>query len=431
MKNLLTLLLTSASTVARTPLEQALSQNMACISFKPNGTVIDASPIFLDIMGYSLSDVVGSHHQIFCPPGVSETKQYRYFWDALIRGEHQSGTFRRINRYGEDVWIEATYMPVIHPRDGRVTKIVKIANDVTKKQTAHLAAQATVNALSRSMAIIEFKPDGTIIQANSNFLAATGYDHDQIKGQHHRIFCHADYASSTEYHDFWNSLSAGEYRQGKYERIDAYRNTLWLEATYNPVLDPEGHVIRVVKFATDVTRDEEIAKATHQAVVSAQATAVQTKQIATVGLEQLHDIIKECQDSVAEMVQAREYSADLVNHAKNIGSLSQDISQIAEHTKLLSLNASIEAAHAGEQGKGFAVVAHEVRQLAYRSGEAATRIAAVLAEHRAMVMETSASMESATAKSGQIQQHILDIEKIVQDIHIGAQNVMTSVERLS
>ncbi|WP_346796402.1 PAS domain-containing methyl-accepting chemotaxis protein [Halomonas sp. Bachu 37] len=419
---------TFGSRKSRSSLEKALHRHTASITFTPQGVIKQVSPMFLSALGYQASEVVGRHHRIFCLPDYAESEEYREFWEALARGEHRAGLFQRLDKGGRDVWIEATYLPV-SDRAGRVTHVVKIANDVTEKQKTMMTQTAIVEALGKSMAVIEFTPDGKVMNANTNFLAATGYSLAQVRGRHHRMFCREAFYRKNP--DFWSRLAQGEFRQGKFERVTATGDELWLEATYNPVIDASGSVISVVKFATDVTRDVKAAEAARAAVLSAQETSTETEQIATNGMERLRDVVSECVASVEEMGHAREIVQQLVAQAQNINSITEGIARIAEQTNLLSLNATIEAAHAGEQGKGFAVVANEVRQLAQRSGEAVRQIGGVLATNDAMVAQASDQMQSAVVKSEQVQAYMSDIEKIVGEILSGARNVTASIDRLT
>ncbi|TDO16799.1 MULTISPECIES: methyl-accepting chemotaxis protein [Halomonas] len=413
----------------RGPLEAALHQHTASVVFTPQGILTRASPMFLAAVGYREAEVVGQHHRLFCPPSHAESQEYRDFWAALSRGEHRAGTFQRVGKAGQEVWLEATYIPVADRAGKRITHVVKIANDVTAKHKAMLTQEAMVKALDRSMAIIEFSAQGEILSANDNFLATIGYSLDEVQGRHHRLFCRE--AFYRENPDFWQRLAQGEFMRGKFERVTASGDALWLEATYNPVIDATGTVVSVVKFATDVTADVKAAEATHAAVLSAQETSTETEQIATNGMEHLREVVRECVASVEEMGRAREIVQQLVDQARNINGITAGIARIAEQTNLLSLNATIEAAHAGEHGKGFAIVAGEVRQLAHRSGEAVRQIGEVLTANDAMVAQASEQMQSAVAKSEQIQTHVTDIEKIVSEIQLGARNVTASVDRLS
>ncbi|WP_282103367.1 methyl-accepting chemotaxis protein [Halomonas getboli] len=412
----------------QSPLASALHRHTATVTFTPEGVIRQASQGFLSILGYQASEVLGRHHRMFCDARTVEGAEYRAFWMALARGEHRDGTFRRLDKRGREVWIEATYLPVMNRSGSRVDHVIKIASDVTEKHRESLSRMAMVEALGRSMAVIEFTPEGEILDANANFLAATGYEREQIVGQHHRLFCREDFYEQNPY--FWQRLAQGEFRQGKFERVTASGEPLWLEATYNPVIDADGRVVRVVKFATDVTRDVQAAEATRAAVVSARETSAETEQITASGMAQLEDIVRECMASVDEMERAREAVQALVAQAENINGITSEIARIAEQTNLLSLNATIEAAHAGEHGRGFAVVAGEVRQLAHRAGESVRRIDAVLADNDTMVTQASEQMQSAVAKSQQIHAHVKDVERRVCDIRRGATSVTNSVDRL-
>ena len=327
------------------------------------------------------------------------------------------------------MWIEATYLPVTDRAGKRVTHVVKIANDITEKHRTMRSQSAMVEALGRSMAVIEFTPEGKILTANDNFLAATGYTLEEVQGRHHRLFCREAFYRDNP--DFWERLAQGEFRRGKFERVTATGEPLWLEASYNPVMDTGGRVVSVVKFAADVTRDVQAAEATRTAVLSAQETSTQTEQIASNGMARLGDVVQECVASLEEMGQAREIVQRLVAQAQHINGITEEIARIAEQTNLLSLNATIEAAHAGEHGRGFAVVAGEVRQLAHRSGEAVRQIGGLLDTNDAMVAQASDQMRSAVAKSEQIQGYVTEIENIVSEIQLGARNVTASVDRLT
>ncbi|MDW7748812.1 PAS domain S-box protein [Halomonas sp.] len=419
----------SATQRSRRPLEVALHRHTATVTFTPEGLITEASPLFLAAVGYREGEVKGQHHRLFCSPEEAQSEAYREFWAALARGEHRAGTFRRIGKAGREVWIEATYLPVTDRAGRRVTHVVKIANDITEKHKAMLSQAAMVEALGRSMAVIEFTPEGEILTANDNFLAATGYTLAEVQGRHHRLFCREAFYRDNP--DFWERLAQGEFRRGKFERVTATGEPLWLEATYNPVMDAGGRVVSVVKFAADVTRDVQAAEATRAAVLSAQETSTQTEQIASNGMARLGDVVQECVASVEEMGQAREIVQRLVAQAQHINGITEEIARIAEQTNLLSLNATIEAAHAGEHGRGFAVVAGEVRQLAHRSGEAVRQIGGLLNTNDTMVAQASEQMRSAVTKSEQIQGYVTEIEDIVSEIQLGARNVTASVDRLT
>jgi methyl-accepting chemotaxis protein len=235
---------------------QAIDRVQAVIAFELDGTVIDANENFLDTLGYRLDEVVGKHHRIFCEPDYAASPQYAEFWNKLARGEYAAGEFKRLAKGGASVWLQASYNP-IPDADGQPVKVVKFATDVTaaKQQTAEY--EGKVKAIDRVQAVIEFELDGTVLAANENFLRIFGYELEEVVGQHHRIFCEPGYAESSEYAQFWQHLGRGEYESGEFKRIGKDGRDIWLQASYNPILDIEGRPLKVVKFASDITQEIE------------------------------------------------------------------------------------------------------------------------------------------------------------------------------
>ncbi|MGP9631817.1 methyl-accepting chemotaxis protein [Halomonas sp. AOP43-A1-21] len=409
-------------------LRTAVQQHTAFITFTPTGDIKTASPLFLDVMGYTLNDLRDQHHRMFCSQAEAQTPEYQAFWQALAAGESHRGTFRRFNAQGNEVWLEATYLPICDRR-GRVREVVKLANDITD---AHLQAErknAVLQALNGSMAVIEFTPEGNVLNANENFERTMGYRNEQIIGVHHQLFCSEDFYKTHPH--FWQSLSQGELMQGKFERINAQGKSVWLEATYNPIFDSNGKVFKVVKFATDITRAVEEAEATKQAVSSAQSTSTQTEQIAQNGLNHLQRVMRDTDQAAQTIAEAQRLIEALNEQAKSINSITASIARIANQTNLLSLNAAVEAARAGEQGRGFAVVANEVRQLATGSSNAVTEITQLLKENTALVMKTTEAMQLVVEQGKSSQASVGEIENIVNEILLGARNVSNTVEQLA
>jgi methyl-accepting chemotaxis protein len=228
----------------------AINRVQAVISFKLDGTILDANDNFLNTLGYSLSEIKGKHHRIFCDQAYTNSEDYRRFWEKLGRGEFDAGEYRRIGKGNKDVWIQASYNPIFDST-GRVTKVVKFATDISKQKLK----DCELAALSKSQAVIEFNLDGTVITANDNFQKALGYSLDEIKGKHHSMFCDPAYTSSTDYRNFWNELARGEFQSGLYKRMTRQGKEIWIQASYNPVLDLNNKPYKVVKYATDVTKE--------------------------------------------------------------------------------------------------------------------------------------------------------------------------------
>ncbi len=223
------------------------------IEFSPSGTILRANPNFCAAVGYSLDEISGQHHSMFVEVEHARSQDYRDFWMKLASGEFDAQEYKRLAKGGREIWIQASYNPIKNAR-GKVVRIVKVAIDITADKLRHADFESKINAISRVQAVIEFKPDGEIITANDNFLNTLGYNLFQLQGQHHRMLCDPHYAQSAEYQDLWRKLNHGEYIAGEFKRLGNGGREVWIEASYNPIFDLSGRIIKVVKFATDVTQ---------------------------------------------------------------------------------------------------------------------------------------------------------------------------------
>lgn len=235
-----------------TLITDALNRSQAVIEFKPDGTIVNANPNFLSAMGYQLSEIKGKHHSMFVEKSERESQGYRDFWRALASGDFKQAEFKRIKKNGDKIWLQATYNPILD-KDSKVTKVVKFASDITTEKLKSIDSEGKVDAIAKSQAVIEFDTDGHILSANKNFLSTMGYELREIQGKHHSLFVEANEKNSSEYREFWQKLKRGEYQAARYRRLGKGGNEVWIEATYNPIKDPYGKVLKVVKFATDIT----------------------------------------------------------------------------------------------------------------------------------------------------------------------------------
>ncbi len=235
---------------------RAIDRVQAVIEFDLEGRVLTANENFLNIFGYGIEEVVGRHHRIFCEPGYAKTPEYAEFWQKLGRGEYDSGEFKRIGKDGTEVWLQASYNPILDA-EGKPLKVVKFASDVTAAKLQNAEYEGKVRAIDRAQAVIEFDLEGTVLTANENFLHIFGYDLDEVVGKHHRIFCEPSYVETLAYAEFWQKLGRGEYDHGEFKRIGKDGTEIWLQASYNPIFDVEGRPLKVVKFASDITTEVE------------------------------------------------------------------------------------------------------------------------------------------------------------------------------
>jgi len=233
----------------------AISKSQGVIEFNLDGTVITANDNFLNVLGYTLSEAVGTHHRNFVEPSYANSNEYRQFWEKLNRGEFDSGEYKRLGKGGKEIYIQASYNPMFDSA-GKPYKVVKFATEITEQKLKNSEFQGKVDAIGKSQGVIEFNLDGTVITANDNFLNVMGYTLSEAVGVHHRNFCESDYANSNEYRQFWEKLNRGEFDSGEYKRLGKGGKEIYIQASYNPIFDPEGKPYKVVKFATEITEQK-------------------------------------------------------------------------------------------------------------------------------------------------------------------------------
>lgn len=248
----------------------ALNRSQAVIEFTPDGKVLHANQRFLDTMGYGLEEIRGQHHSLFVDPAEHQTPSYRAFWTKLARGEFEAGEYKRIARGGRELWLQASYNPILNDR-GETIKVVKYATDITAARLRNADFSGQIDAINRSQAVISFSLDGKILDANENFLSVLGYRLEEVRGQHHSIFVDPAYRTSPEYRLFWDRLGRGEYDANQYQRVAKDGRKIWIQASYNPILDLNGKPYKVVKYATDVTAQVHAQQALERAVSQTQA----------------------------------------------------------------------------------------------------------------------------------------------------------------
>ncbi|EPX9362514.1 methyl-accepting chemotaxis protein [Aeromonas veronii] len=405
----------------------AVKVGVATISFTPSGEILEANPLFLNVVGYSEQEVMGKHHRIFCDAHYVQSSSYAQFWEQLRQGHSHSGTYQRFDKQGRELWLEATYFPV--KLDGKVVRVVKIASDITESYQQLSRQKAIISALDRALAIIEFTPKGEIVTANQNFLSCVGYSLSQLKGQHHRLFC--DESFYREQPHFWDDLAHGQLKSGLFSRRDSHGNEIWLEATYNPIKDESGKVVKVIKFASEVTERIKRAQAVSEAANIAQTISQETTRFAETGSELLAASVA-ISSAISEQVSRTSGLIGQLNEqSKSIEAIVSTISSIAEQTNLLALNAAIEAARAGDQGRGFAVVADEVRQLAARTSLSTGEIASVVQKNRELTAQITGNINEVATSAQRGKEQIGEVSGVMAQIEQGAINVTETVSNLA
>ncbi len=405
----------------------ALDKSQAVIEFNIDGTILAANANFLSAVGYTLEEVQGKHHSMFVSPQDRESPAYRTFWNELSRGVFQSAQYRRVGKGGREIWIQATYNPILDAA-GTAHKVVKFCTDITQQKVQMADLEGQISAINKSNAVIHFNLDGTIIDANANFLGAVGYSLGEIKGQHHRMFVTDNDRTSTQYRQFWEALNRGEFQGGEYHRVGKGGREIWLQATYNPIVGPSGKPYKVVKFCTDISAQVKLKAAIKQTIdidlglvsqsisdmADQASTAALSSSQTSANVQAVASAAEELVYSVQEIARRVDEASQITNKAVDLGRKTNDIvgglatsadrigqvvgliNTIASQTNLLALNATIEAARAGEAGKGFAVVATEVKALAGQTAKATAEIAAQIDTVQAGTTDAVAAIHDIT-----------------------------------
>jgi methyl-accepting chemotaxis protein len=488
----------------------AIDESYGYIEFELSGNVITANQNFLDLLGYQLQEIQGKHHRIFVEPVKAALPEYTQFWADLNAGKAQSNIYKRITKSGKEVWIQAVYAPV-KDEMGRVIKIIKIATDVTEQRLRNADYEGQIAAISKSQAVIEFNMDGEIQHANDAFLDTMGYSLAEIKGKHHSMFVDNAYRSSHEYKEFWDQLNSGIYSTGEYKRIAKGGRDVWLQASYNPIMDLNGKPFKVVKYATNISGRKQAINEIKEVLMTLSegdlTTSIKSEfegefkelgdainsfisdltdtisqiNVATGTIsgasteiaqgnadlssrtEQQASSLEETASAMEELTGTVRLNAENANQANSLaseasgvaiegGSIIQKVVEtmssinesarkisdiigvidgIAFQTNILALNAAVEAARAGEQGRGFAVVASEVRSLAQRSANAAKDIKELISDSVKKIENGNTLVNQSGETMEKVVTSIKRVNDIMSEIAAASAEQATGIDEVS
>ncbi|PSD24257.1 hypothetical protein C7E13_06035 [Stenotrophomonas maltophilia] len=393
----------------------ALHRVQAVIEFALDGTILQANDNFLQAMGYRLEEIQGKHHSLFVDPEQARSAEYREFWARLGRGEYDAGQYRRFGKGQREIWIQASYNPVLD-RQGRPYKVVKFATDITAQKLQAADSAGQLAAIDKSQAVIEFGMDGRILSANDNFLAATGYSLDDVRGQHHSLFVEPEYRGSAEYRQFWEKLGRGEYDAGQYRRLGKGGREVWIQASYNPILDLNGKPFKVVKYATDITAQVHENQAMQRAVaqtrevVAAAKEGDLTRRVATADkngpIAELCEGVNSLVEAMAAIIAQIKFAADTIAvGATEIAQGNSDLSQRTEQQAASLEETAVSMKGLAETVQRTATNARQASQLAGGAADVAARGGNVVHE----VVETMAVINASSRR-------IVDIIGVIDGI---------------
>ena len=411
-------------------LKAELDVEMLGLELDGRGCISAVNANFEKEMGVRAADVLGRPLADLIPAHVRNQEYSRRLQQALSRGEPYSGALHLLRGDGQEAWLRGILHP-FHDSQGQVTRFRLFCNNLTRTIETSREHESLLKALRRSTAVIEFNLQGEVLDANDRFLQAMGYSLAQIKGKHHRLFCEPAEANSEAYEQFWARLRRGEFVVDRFKRLDAHGRDVWLEASYNPVIDAHDRLYKVVKFATVITDQVQQEQAVSEAASVAFETSQHTDDTARRGAAVAQQTVEVMRALATQMQEAVKGIEALDNQSQVIGTIIKTISGIAEQTNLLALNAAIEAARAGEQGRGFAVVADEVRQLASRTSKATEEIVGVVQQNQQLAGEAVTVIENGRRQAEQGLELAGQAGQVIVEIQDGAQRVVGAVGRFA
>ncbi len=406
--------------------QEVLTKEMLYFSLNNNGTITDANDRFLKSCGYREDEIEGRKINEFISKSSAGKQHCQNMFDSIHHGRLWHGALQFIIKSGEEAWYRGFILPRASKKGGEVLMHVYLA-ELTRTISKSIELEDMLAGIDRSSAIIEFDLGGNVLKANENFLKTMRYKLDEIVGQHHRIFCDPHEVETQEYKDFWARLRSGEMISKRFRRIDKQGNEVWLEASYNPIRKESGELYKVIKFATDITKQMQSERINKENSKIAYDVSRKSDEDAMAGIEVVNSTIETMGELTAQMGKANEGISELNVQSIKVSDLVASIRGIADQTNLLALNAAIEAARAGEQGRGFAVVADEVRQLASRTSKATEEIIQVVGDNKKLTQNSVSQIEISLEKAEKALGLSNKAGEVMSRIQLGAKHVLDAI----
>ena len=384
-------------------------------------------------MGYSLAEIRGKHHSMFVVPADRDSAAYREFWARLNRGEFDAGEYKRLGKGGREIWILATYNPILDEA-GKPFNVVKFATDVSAQKLKAADNDGQIEAIRKSQAVIEFNMDGTIRSANENFLAATGYSLREVRGKHRGVLVGPAERDRAAYREFWASLNRGQYQAAEYKRIAKGGREIWIQASYNPIFDLNGKPYKVVKYATDITAQAIGRKKADNARGFIDSVAAGSEQMSA-SIREISETMSKSRETATAAtgrVDAADQQAQKLNAAAQaMSGIVELIGNITGQINMLALNATIESARAGEAGRGFAVVASEVKNLANQAKHATDTISKEIDSLNSVANDVAGSLSAIKGAFVVVNEFIASTAAAVEEQSIVTSDMAANMQRAS
>lgn len=394
----------------------AIGQSLGVIAFSPDGKVIEVNQNFLNFLGYSLGEAIGQHHSVFVEPHYKASQEYQDFWRKLNLGQFEQGVYKRIGKDGKEVWIQASYNP-IKDINGNVVKVVKFATDITAEKTKAVDFEGQLSAIRNNQAVIEFTPDGVVLAVNHHFLNVMGYKESEAIGKHHSTFVDSAYRSSAEYRAFWEKLRRGKFDAGQYKRVAKGGREVWLQASYNPIVDINGKVVKVVKFASDVTSAVQASQALVTAVAETQSVVAAAKQ-----------------GDLSQRIKLEDKSGDIADLCAGINALIDTMSSIIMQIKVAGETINTAAVEISTGNNHLSQRTEEQASSLEETAASMEQLAATVrqnAENSRLANQMASNASGVAAKGGQVVQQVVHTMADINDSSRRIEDITSVIDSIA